>query len=149
MNRRLRAAAALAIFLLPFGCATRELAGPSQPDFSLSHASDAGKFQVTIRPLVDPAPLNQIHSWEIRLANHVGEPVPQAAVYIGGGMPEHGHGFPTAPRVVRETAPGTYLLEGMKFNMHGRWEIKVAIQAGTVFDIATFNTMVPLAPATR
>jgi cytochrome c peroxidase len=59
-------------------------------------------------------------------------------------MPDHGHGFPTRPRVSTELGGGKYILEGMKFSMHGRWEIKFAIQAGAVSDIVTFNTMVQL-----
>ena len=34
-------------------------------------------------------------------------------------MPEHNHGFPTAPRVTENLGEGDYLLEGMRFNMGG------------------------------
>lgn len=122
---------------------------PVTPELSLSLArpSDTQKFFVVLQPLVEPVPINQIHSWRIRLTTASGEPVAKAAIFIGGGMPDHGHGFPTRPQVTELADTGTYLLEGMKFSMHGRWEIKLAIQAGDVSDMVTFNTLVAL-PAT-
>jgi hypothetical protein len=57
-------------------------------------------------------------------------------------MPQHGHGFPTHPRVTRELADGTYLLEGMKFSMTGWWEVKLDIQGPQGADRVTFNTVV-------
>ena len=62
-------------------------------------------------------------------------------------MPQHGHGFPTKPRVTREVEGGTYLLEGMKFSMTGWWEVKLNIQSPLGQDKVTFNTIVePPAP---
>jgi hypothetical protein len=144
MISKLFTTATIFIILLASGCATRSEAPAAKIDFSLSHASDEKRFMVAIRPMIEPPPVNQIHNWEIKVTNPKGEPVQKALFYIGGGMPDHGHGFPTSPRVVREPSPGTYVLDGVKFNMNGRWEIKLAIQAGEVFDIVTFNTIVPL-----
>ena len=55
------------------------------------------------------------HGGEVRLRSAV------AAITVDGGMPQHGHGFPTRPRVTRDLDDGTYLLEGMKFSMTGWW----------------------------
>lgn len=95
----------------------------------------------------EPVAINEIHSWRIQLSTASGKPVEKAVIHLGGGMPEHGHGFPTRPRVT-EIGAGEYRLEGMKFSMHGRWEIKLGVQAGEEFDVLTFNTMVAL-PETR
>ena len=119
----------------------------TEPSYDRSHASDRQKFIVAIRPLVEPVGINQIHSWEIRVTTSSGAPVTKAVLFVGGGMPDHGHGFPTRPAVTREVEPGTYLLEGMKFSMHGRWEIKLAIQVGEDSDMVTFNTMILLPAA--
>ena len=66
----------------------------------------------------------------------------QARIAVDGGMPQHGHGLPTRPRVTRELGDGSYLLEGMKFSMTGWWEIKLAIDAAEGTDKVTFNTVV-------
>jgi cytochrome c peroxidase len=130
------------------GCVSPSFApAGSEVSFARSRPTDQGKFIVTLTPRAEPVPINQIHSWDIALTTPAGAPVTKASFYIGGGMPDHGHGFPTKP-VVRETSePGKYVLEGMKFSMHGRWEIKFAIQAGEVSDIVFFNTMVALPEA--
>ena len=125
-------------------CATAPSAPAPALSYSRTVASDEKKFIVSIRPLAEPAPINRIHAWEITLTTPAGIAVTNAVFFIGGGMPDHGHGFPTRPVVTETPAPGVYLLEGMKFSMHGRWEIKFAIQAGPTSDIVTFNTMVAL-----
>ncbi len=52
-----------------------------------------------------------------------GRPVEHAAVAVRGDMPEHGHGLPTQPRMTSEVSPGTYIVEGMKFQMGGWWVV--------------------------
>ena len=116
----------------------------NETSFAQTQKSEHIKFVATLRPLAEPVAINQIHSWRIQLSAASGAPVSGAVIHLGGGMPDHGHGFPTRPRV-REIGGGEYLLEGMKFNMQGRWEIKLGVQAGDEFDVLTFNTMVALA----
>ena len=134
------------VLLLACPARAAKIEPPSVPElsFARTQVSDQRKFVVTLDPLADPLPINQIHAWQIKLATADGAAVSKATFHIGGGMPEHGHGFPTRPRVIETAVAGTYLMEGMKFSMHGRWEIKFAIQAGDVSDIVSFNTMVAL-----
>ncbi len=148
MLRSLQTALVIAAFAAIAGCVAPSFAPPgAEVSFARTRVSDQGKFVATLAPRATPVPINQIHSWDIALTTAAGAPVMKAAFYIGGGMPDHGHGFPTQP-VVRETAvPGKYVLDGLKFSMHGRWEIKFAIQAGDVSDIVFFNTMVALPEA--
>jgi hypothetical protein len=75
----------------------------------------------------------------VRLADAQGQPVKGARFSVGGGMPQHGHGFPTQPRVTREFEDGSYLLEGMKFSMSG-W---LGIEAAPGPDRVTFNIVIP------
>ncbi len=126
------------------GCMTP----PPDLDLSLQHPSNAGKFVVTLQPPATPPAINQIHSWQVKLASPSGAPVTHAHISIDGGMPQHGHGLPTRPQVTRELADGTYLLEGMKFSMTGWWEIKLTIDAANGADKATFNRVV-IDPAAR
>jgi hypothetical protein len=95
-----------------------------------------------VHSLADPIAINKMHAWEIQLSSPSGEAVPGARISVGGGMPQHGHGFPTQPRVTRELGDGRYLLEGMKFSMPGWWEIKLKVDAASGTDEVTFNTIV-------
>lgn len=87
------------------------------------------QYQLQIHSRVEPVVINRIHAWELALTTIKGEPVSGAAIRISGGMPQHNHGLPTAPRVTQELAPGRYLLEGMKFQMGGAWELLFDIEA--------------------
>lgn len=120
------------------GCA----AAPTNLDVSLKRPTDAGKFIVTLQP-PQPAPaINQIHSWTISVATPAGVPVKEARISVDGGMPQHGHGLPTRPRVTKELADGEYLLEGMKFSMTGWWQIKLAVATSIAADKVTFNRVI-------
>jgi cytochrome c peroxidase len=49
-------------------------------------------------------------------------------VFINGGMPMHRHGFPTKPSSKTYLGNGNYRVEGIKFNMHGEWEMRFNIR---------------------
>jgi hypothetical protein len=68
-----------------------------------------------------------------------GLPVKSASIEVDGGMPEHGHGLPTRPRVTAELTEGTYQVDGVRFNMGGWWELKFHIAAAAGRDSVTFN----------
>lgn len=72
-------------------------------------------------PEVDPAPIGKLHTWLLTLTDAQGKPVSNAAIAVGGGMPAHGHGLPTAPRVTGKRGPSDYVIDGVKFNMAGTW----------------------------
>jgi hypothetical protein len=131
--------------LLPFafavlaaGCMTP----PSDLDLSLDKPTTTGLYRVTLEPPARRPAINQMHAWKVKLATPDGAAVRAASFKVDGGMPQHGHGLPTQPRVTRELEPGTYLLEGMKFSMTGWWEVKLAIDAAPGTDQVTFNTVV-------
>ena len=128
---------AAVIVALLAACAT-----PKDLDLSLEHASAQGSFVVAMQPPATGPAINQMHSWQVKLATADGTPVRGATFRVDGGMPQHGHGLPTQPRVTRELAPGTYALDGMKFSMTGWWELKLAIDGPQGADRVTFNTVV-------
>jgi hypothetical protein len=137
------ATSVLATLAAVAGCMTP----PTGLDQSRAKATEAGRYQVVlVAPTPAPA-VNQLHAWKIRLATPDGRPVTEARFVVGGGMPQHGHGYPTQPRVTRELEDGTYLLEGMKFSMTGWWELKLGIQAPAGADQVAFNIVVD--PGTR
>ncbi len=117
------------------GCMT----SPSDLDLSLEHPSQDSRYVVTLQPPAAPAALQQIHSWQVMLRSPDGLPVTGGHFVVDGGMPQHGHGLPTAPQVTKDLGGGRYLVEGMKFNMPGWWELQLGIEGPAGADAVTFN----------
>lgn len=84
-------------------------------------------YELQVYSRLDPIALNRIHAWELELRDRRGALVPEAAIEVEGDMPAHRHGLPTAPRITEVLGPGRYLLEGMKFQMGGKWEVQFTI----------------------
>ena len=138
MNRFITRTLSLAALVAATGC----MSAPTNLDLSLTRPSVANKYVVTLQPPATPAAINQLHSWQVKLASTAGAPITHARITVDGGMPQHGHGLPTRPQVMQELPGGTYLIEGMKFSMTGWWEIKLAIDSPDGADNVTFNTVV-------
>jgi hypothetical protein len=101
-------------------------------------ASASHKFTATLQP-DQPLRPRQMHTVRVAITDAEGAPVEDATIQIDGGMPEHGHGLPTRPRVTRALGHGLYEIEGVRFNMGGWWEFKLAINAASGSDVITFN----------
>jgi hypothetical protein len=139
MLRKFAATAAIATLATSVtGCGTP----PTDLDLSLEKQSVSGVYRVALVPPAQAPAINQMHSWQVKLSTPDGTPVHDARFKVDGGMPQHGHGLPTQPRVTREVGDGTYALDGMKFSMPGWWEVKLDIQGAQGADKVTFNTVV-------
>ncbi len=114
---------------------------PANLDLALKHPTAQGRFVVEMQPPATGPAVNQMHAWTVKVATPDGAPVSQAHIAVDGGMPQHGHGLPTKPRVTREVAPGAYLVEGMKFSMTGWWDFRLDIEAAGARDTAAFNVV--------
>jgi hypothetical protein len=112
---------------------------PSDLDYSRTRTSEAGAYRATVRPQGDTIPKGKLHRWMLHLETATGAPVDSAAITVDGGMPQHGHGLPTRPKVTRATGNGDHLVEGMKFNMGGWWVVKFRVQATAGADSIVFN----------
>jgi len=113
---------------------------PKDLDYSRTRASEAGRYRATIRPQGDSIPKGKLQRWTLHLETPAGVAVDSARVTVDGGMPQHGHGLPTTPRVTRHLGNGDHLVEGMKFNMGGWWVVTFRVAsaaAGT--DSVVFN----------
>lgn len=119
--------------------ATRLRRRPADLDLSFEKPSDAGLYAVAIAPAGEAPSVGPLHAWIVTVGDSVGRPVDDAQLHIDGGMPQHGHGLPTAPAMTQRLGEGRYLVEGVRFNMHGWWEFTVAIAAGAGADSVTFN----------
>ena len=95
----------------------------------LTWTSEQGLFQLSAESSLDPIEINRMHSWVLQVRAN-GEPVTGASFAVAGGMPAHDHGLPTRPRVTEELGQGRYRLDGLRFHMHGDWQLKIDISAG-------------------
>ena len=111
---------------------------PAEAEFGMGpRRSAAGRYRATIEA-ERPLQTRQLQSVRLLLTDSAGAPVAGASIAIGGGMPQHGHGLPTQPRVTAQLGNGAYQVDGLKFNMGGWWELKFRI-AGAEPDSITFN----------
>jgi hypothetical protein len=108
-------------------------------DTAETRLSEQGFFKAAYVSSSVPVPVNQIHTWRVQVETADGLPLDQAEITVNGGMPQHGHGLPTRPQVTQYLGEGEYLVEGMKFNMPGWWEVKFDISANGQSDTVTFN----------
>ena len=112
---------------------------PSDLDYSRTRTSAGGVYRATVQPQGDSIPQGKLHRWTLHLETAAGAPVDGATVAVDGGMPQHGHGLPTKPRVTRQLGNGDYAVEGMKFNMGGWWVVKFRVSAAEGRDSLVFN----------
>lgn len=112
---------------------------PTNLDTSASRLTDGGLFQVSWSSDSASVPLNQMHTWTLHVETADGQPVENASIFVDGGMPQHGHGLPTSPKVTDYLGNGDYRVEGLRFQMTGFWEVKFNISAGEQYDAVTFN----------
>ena len=87
------AASALAI-----GCGRLRGSAPS-PDIQTTKMSAHQLYRAAVRPDVTPIPVRRLQRWTLHLDTADGRPVDVATITMNGGMPQHGHGLPTSPRV--------------------------------------------------
>lgn len=112
---------------------------PAASEFGLGpRASTLHRYTAVLRP---PQPLRprRLQMIQVFIADSEGRPVDGATITVDGGMPQHGHGLPTKPRVTRSLGGGIYEIEGVRFNMGGWWEFKLTVTGPSGIDIVTFN----------
>ncbi len=129
----------LPALLLTLGACMSAQARPAQLDMSRSRVMTQGLYRAEIRPDGDSIPQRKLHRWYLTVTTADGAPVDSAAITVDGGMPQHGHGLPSVPKVTRPLGDGRHLVEGMKFNMRGWWVLKVRVAARAGTDSVTFN----------
>ena len=118
-----------------------DLNNKNQPNpFTISNYSNSQKFSVTLNTENNSSiPVGKFHNWTILITDQKPNPVYPALVSVTGGMPAHGHGLPTQPKVTEYLGSGKYRLEGMKFSMGGKWIIRVQIVTEDSRDVVEFS----------
>jgi hypothetical protein len=121
-------------------CAPENMVEPSsEPEFGMAARPSAGGSFVATMDVTPPLRIGHFLAARLHIIDRAGLPVEGAMVQIDGGMPQHGHGLPTRPRVSHEPGGGTYVIDGLKFNMGGWWQLRIAIVAGAAADSVIFN----------
>ena len=112
---------------------------PAASEFGLGpRPSSAGGYVATLEP-AKPLRPRQMQTVRVTVRDAEGRAIDEAQILVDGGMPQHGHGLPTRPRVTRNLGDGIYQIEGVRFNMGGWWEFKVTIATDRGEDTVTFN----------
>jgi hypothetical protein len=119
-----------------------EQASEDSPRSAQSRPSEAGLYRVSLRPENGQIPIGRIHEWIVRLETRDGRTFVPPRVAFSGGMPQHGHGFETEPRVTRAIGRGEFLIEGVKFHMAGDWMLRVEFVGPLGADVAIFHVQV-------
>jgi len=112
---------------------------PAESEFGVGPRTSANGMFVAMLVPVEPLRVRQMQSLTVVITDTSMHPIDNAQITIDGGMPQHRHGLPTKPRATRTTGGGVYEIEGVRFNMGGWWEFKLAITTPTGTDIVTFN----------
>jgi hypothetical protein len=112
---------------------------PPAQEFGFGPRSSAdATYTVWVQPL-QTIRIGQLHAWRLEVRDRQGNGVAGAEITVDGGMPQHGHGLPTRPKVTKELGGGVYEAEGMRFNMGGWWVVKFRIRSAAGDDTVTFN----------
>jgi YtkA-like protein len=112
---------------------------PAASEFGLGpRSSAAGRYTATLEPATPLRP-RRMQTVRVTVRDAEGRAIDEAQISVDGGMPQHGHGLPTRPRVTRNLGDGIYEIEGVRFNMGGWWEFKLAIAGSRGADTVTFN----------
>jgi hypothetical protein len=99
--------------------------------------SNGAGFGVEIVAAPGSIPLGDLFEIEVQVREgcRSGLPAENIELKVEAVMPGHGHGMNTHPRVA-PTAPGRFLVTGLRFHMPGRWEFHFDVVRGGVVERA-------------
>lgn len=135
----------LALITIAILCLSGFVSAASQasPWYSQSVESKDGFFVVTLESTDEGFALNEYRQWQLVLRDKTsGEGVSPARFVVSGGMPMHGHGLPSQPQVTKHLGHGRYLIEGVRFNMLGKWLFEFEVVTESASDLVSFEVVV-------
>ena len=112
---------------------------PANSEFGLGPRPSAAMTYRAMLLTDGPLRTRKLQTIQVVITDRDGHPVVGATMTIDGGMPQHGHGLPTRPRVSRALGGGIYEIEGLRFNMGGWWEFSLSIISPVGTDVVTFD----------
>jgi hypothetical protein len=94
----------------------------------------------------DPAPPRRgLNTWRLVVTDTSGAVIPQADVIVSGMMPDHQHGWSTAPTITKGEDGMTFDFAQLNLSMAGVWTVTFEVQTksadgtATAVDRATFT----------
>ena len=112
---------------------------PAAGEFGLGPRTSAQGLYVGTLTVEEKLKPRKMYTIRVSVTDAAGRPLEDAVIGIDGGMPQHGHGLPTRPRVTGNLGGGSYEISGLRFNMGGWWELKLSIRTPAGTDTITFN----------
>ena len=100
--------------------------------WQLSQTSVKGQLQSELQCVTAPA-VGDFQNCTLNLNSTQTLPS-DLTIAMDGGMPAHGHGLPTAPKVVATDKVGEYRIEGLKYSMTGEWLLGFMLQSKSMND---------------
>ena len=100
--------------------------------WQLSQTSVKGQLQSELQCVTAPA-VGDFQNCTLKLNSTQTLPS-DLTIVMDGGMPAHGHGLPTAPKVVATDKVGEYRIEGLKYSMTGEWLLGFMLQSKSMND---------------
>lgn len=120
---------AVGLALLGFMAFLGMRSGQSVPQGRAAPAGSGAIYAVMLEPEQAMPAIGEMANWVLTLRRRDGTPAEGASISIDGGMPAHRHGLPTQPQVTADLGGGRYRVEGLKFSMGGRWELRFDVSA--------------------
>ena len=100
--------------------------------WQLSQTSVKGQLQSELQCVTAPA-VGDFQNCTLKLNSTQTLPS-DLTIAMDGGMPAHGHGLPTAPKVVATDKVGEYRIEGLKYSMTGECLLGFMLQSKSMND---------------
>jgi hypothetical protein len=82
---------------------------------------------------------NRATSWTVEVRTASGAPVGDAALSLESWMPDDDRVGTVWPRVTSYVGDGRYRIEGLRFDRHGWWNVRLQISAAGGTDSLAFN----------
>ncbi len=107
--------------------------------WKMSQVSNNNHYKVDLQ-CDHPPTLSGFQQCNLTLTDKV-KKLADVNIIIQGGMPEHHHGLPTAPKTSWDSYNKHYNINGLKFSMPGAWQLTFLIDKTENLprDIATIN----------
>ena len=105
--------------------------------FTIEKSSLNNVYRATIFPLQTSVPIGELHSWVFHFATEKGETFIPKQLVGKDGMP--GHGFPVEPEISSALGNGKFLIQDVKFNMTGDWQLRLGVNGSGGWDTITFQ----------
>ena len=101
--------------------------------------SHNGVYRASLVPTSEQGSGFAARAWAVELRTATGRPVENATLALESWMPDDDRARATRPRVTAYLGHGRYRVEGLRFDGHGWWNVRLQIEAPVGNDSLAFN----------